>query len=100
MSAAAHPNLVQLRDVHTFIGAYHILHGVNLSVPRGQVTMLLGRDGAGKTTTLRTLMGLWRAKSGSVSFVGLPPQIDSRLEQKKCRDRSNSAFSATSIATA
>ncbi len=70
MSAAAHPNLVQLRDVHTFIGAYHILHGVSLSVPRGQVTMLLGRNGAGKTTTLRTLMGLWRAKSGSVSFNG------------------------------
>ena len=48
--------LLKLTDVHTHIGAYHILHGVDLEVPEGQVTMLLGRNGAGKTTTLRTLM--------------------------------------------
>ncbi|WP_155680856.1 ATP-binding cassette domain-containing protein, partial [Bordetella hinzii] len=53
--------LLRLRDVHTHIGAYHILHGVDLDVPEGAVTMLLGRNGAGKTTTLRTIMGLWRA---------------------------------------
>ncbi len=60
--------LLELKGVHTHIGAYHILHGVNLSVPRGQLTMLLGRNGAGKTTTLRTIMGLWKASQGSVSF--------------------------------
>ena len=60
--------LLKLVGVHTHIGAYHILHGVDLSVPRGQLTMLLGRNGAGKTTTLRTIMGLWRASQGSVSF--------------------------------
>ncbi len=61
---------LQLRGVHTHVGAYHLLHGVDLDVPAGQVTMLLGRNGAGKTTTLRTVMGLWRASAGSISFRG------------------------------
>ncbi len=60
--------LLQLADVHTHIGAYHILHGVNLELPRGQLTMLLGRNGAGKTTTLRTIIGLWHASQGRISF--------------------------------
>ena len=62
--------LLKLEGVHTHIGAYHILHGVDLAVPRGQLTMLLGRNGAGKTTTLRTIMGLWRASAGRISFDG------------------------------
>ena len=63
-------NLLTLNGVHTHIGAYHILHGVDLAVPRGKLTMLLGRNGAGKTTTLRTIMGLWRASKGSIVFNG------------------------------
>jgi branched-chain amino acid transport system ATP-binding protein len=63
-------NILQLSGVHTHIGAYHILHGVDLTVPRGKLTMLLGRNGAGKTTTLRTIMGLWRASAGRVVFNG------------------------------
>lgn len=62
--------ILRLRDVQTHIGPYHILHGVSFEVPRGGVTMLLGRNGAGKTTTLRTIMGLWRASSGTVVFDG------------------------------
>ena len=62
--------LLQLEGVHTHIGAYHILHGVDLEVPRGELTVLLGRNGAGKTTTLRTIMGLWRASSGRIRFQG------------------------------
>ena len=61
-------NLLELSRVHTHIGAYHILHGVDLQVPRGRTTLLLGRKGAGKTTTLRTIMGLWRASSGELRF--------------------------------
>jgi branched-chain amino acid transport system ATP-binding protein len=61
-------NLLTLSGVHTHIGAYHILHGVDLEVPRGQLTMLLGRNGAGKTTTLRTIMGLWQASQGRITF--------------------------------
>ena len=68
--AAGTSQLLELRGVHTHIGAYHILHGVDLQVPRGQVTMLLGRNGAGKTTTLRTIMGLWQASQGSLHFEG------------------------------
>ena len=63
-------NLLELSGVHTHIGAYHILHGVHLAVPRGQLTMLLGRNGAGKTTTLRTIMGLWQASQGRITFGG------------------------------
>lgn len=63
-------NLLTLQGVHTHIGAYHILHGVDLTVPRGKLTMLLGRNGAGKTTTLRTIMGLWKASQGRISFNG------------------------------
>jgi branched-chain amino acid transport system ATP-binding protein len=63
-------HLLTLEGVHTHIGAYHILHGVDLAVPRGQLTMLLGRNGAGKTTTLRTIMGLWPASQGRITFAG------------------------------
>lgn len=66
MSAA----LLSLEGVHTRIGAYHILHGVDFSVPRGELTMLLGRNGAGKSTTLRTIMGLWQAAHGQIRFEG------------------------------
>ncbi|WP_341912408.1 ABC transporter ATP-binding protein [Ferrovibrio terrae] len=63
-------DMLKLQGVHTHIGQYHILHGVDLVVPRGQLTMLLGRNGAGKTTTLRTIMGLWQASQGSITFDG------------------------------
>ena len=76
----AHPNLrdldgssdpiLTLSGVHTHIGQYHILQGVDLAVPRGGLAVLLGRNGAGKTTTLRTIMGLWKASSGSIMFDG------------------------------
>ena len=62
--------LLELRGVHTHIGKYHILHGVDLELEEGRIGVLLGRNGAGKSTTLRTIMGLWRAASGSVRFDG------------------------------
>lgn len=62
--------LLSLQGVHTHIGEYHILQGVDLIVPRAGMTVLLGRNGAGKTTTLRTIMGLWKASQGSVLFDG------------------------------
>ena len=70
MTTTDNDALLSLQGVHTHIGAYHILHGVDLVVPRGQLTMLLGRNGAGKTTTLRTIMGLWHASQGHVKFAG------------------------------
>jgi branched-chain amino acid transport system ATP-binding protein len=62
--------ILSLSGVHTHIGHYHILHGVDFSVTEGRLTMLLGRNGAGKTTTLRTIMGLWLASAGTILFDG------------------------------
>lgn len=62
--------LLTLSGVHTHIGEYHILQGVDLVVPRGGLAVLLGRNGAGKTTTLRTIMGLWQASAGRIEFNG------------------------------
>ncbi|WP_100012530.1 ABC transporter ATP-binding protein [Lentibacillus sediminis] len=71
-------SLLKLQEVEAFIEKYHILHEVSISVPKGGVTVLLGRNGAGKTTTLRTIMGLNQVNKGSVTFKGeeirnLPP---------------------------
>jgi branched-chain amino acid transport system ATP-binding protein len=63
-------DLLTLDGVHTHIGRYHILQGIDFSVAAGQTTMLLGRNGAGKTTTLRTVMGLWQASKGRISLDG------------------------------
>ena len=63
--------ILRLEGVHTHIGPYHILHGVSFEVPPGGVTMLLGRNGAGKSTTLRTIMGLWHASAGRILFDGI-----------------------------
>ncbi|MCP9630634.1 ABC transporter ATP-binding protein [Rhodopseudomonas palustris] len=63
-------DLLTLSGVHTNIGRYHILQGVDFAVPAGQTTMLLGRNGAGKTTTLRTIMGLWPASRGEITLAG------------------------------
>jgi len=68
--AEAEDALLCLSGIHTHIGRYHILHGVDLAVRRGRLTVLLGRNGAGKTTTLRTILGLWRASAGSIRFDG------------------------------
>jgi branched-chain amino acid transport system ATP-binding protein len=63
--------LLAMRDVHTFIGQFHILEGVTLDVPEGEIVALLGRNGAGKTTTLKTAMGLTPARSGTITFDGV-----------------------------
>ena len=64
------PDLLSLSGVNTHIGQYHILQGVDFSVPANTLTMLLGRNGAGKTTCLRTIMGLWRASAGHIRYDG------------------------------
>jgi branched-chain amino acid transport system ATP-binding protein len=68
--------LLSLKGVHTHIGHYHILQGVDFSIAEGQTTMLLGRNGAGKTTTLRTVMGLWPPSAGEILLAG--QRIDRR----------------------
>ncbi|PBB18251.1 ABC transporter ATP-binding protein [Mesorhizobium sp. WSM4313] len=62
--------LLAVRDLHAWYGEGHALHGVNLDVMRGETVTLLGRNGVGKTTTLRAIMGLIRKRTGSVTFNG------------------------------
>ena len=63
-------NLLEARDIHTFIGPFHILQGVTVSVPKGSITALLGRNGAGKTTTLKSVLGITPPRQGRVVFDG------------------------------
>ncbi|MBM7334721.1 ABC transporter ATP-binding protein [Alloalcanivorax marinus] len=62
--------ILSLTGVRADIDQYHILHGVDLRVPKGELTVLLGRNGAGKSTTLRTIMGLTTVTGGQVRFRG------------------------------
>jgi branched-chain amino acid transport system ATP-binding protein len=74
MSAPETPmqSLVSVENVHTFYGKSHILHGVSLRVGKGEVVGLLGRNGVGKSTTLKTIMGLVSSNQGEVLFEGQP----------------------------
>jgi branched-chain amino acid transport system ATP-binding protein len=62
--------LVSVDDIHPFFGKSHVLHGVSLHVGRGEVVGLLGRNGVGKSTTLKTIMGLARPSQGSILLAG------------------------------
>jgi branched-chain amino acid transport system ATP-binding protein len=64
--------LVKVEDIHTYYGKSHILDGVSLEVGRGEVVGLLGRNGVGKSTTLKTIMGLVRPSQGKALLEGLP----------------------------
>ena len=64
--------LVTVEDVHTYYGKSHILHGVSLIVGKGEVVGLLGRNGVGKSTTLKTIMGLVHPQQGKVLLEGQP----------------------------
>ena len=61
---------LELRDLHAWYGESHVLHGVNFSVNEGEVVTLLGRNGAGRTSTLRAIMGLTGSRKGSIRIRG------------------------------
>ncbi len=63
-------NLLEVHAIHTYIGQYHILQGVDVRVPQGSITALLGRNGAGKTPPLKSILGLTPPRQGSVVFQG------------------------------
>ena len=80
----ANTECLRISDLHAFYGESHILHGVDLSVNRGEVVTLLGRNGAGRTTTLKSIMGLVGRRTGSIMIDGveainLPPHRIARL---------------------
>lgn len=81
--------LLRLTDVHAWYGESHILHGIDLTVNQGEVVTLLGRNGAGRTTTLRAILGLTGRRSGSIMVngteaVNLPPHKIAHLGLGYC----------------
>ncbi|MCW5632401.1 MAG: ABC transporter ATP-binding protein [Rubrivivax sp.] len=81
--------LLRLTDVHAWYGESHILHGIDLTVNRGEVVTLLGRNGAGRTTTLKAILGLVGRRSGSIMINGteavhLPPHRIAHLGLGYC----------------
>jgi branched-chain amino acid transport system ATP-binding protein len=76
--------MLRVSDLHAYYGESHILHGVDFAVNRGEVVTLLGRNGAGRTTTLRAILGLVGRRTGSITINGqeaiaLPPHRIARL---------------------
>ncbi len=62
--------VVEVKELHAFYGASHVLHGVDLSVGRGEILSLMGRNGMGKTTTIRSIFGLVRPRRGEIRIYG------------------------------
>lgn len=62
--------MLEIQDLHVYYGGIHALKGINFHVPQGKIVTLIGANGAGKSTTLRTIVGLVRAQGGKVSFQG------------------------------
>jgi branched-chain amino acid transport system ATP-binding protein len=92
--------LVRIADLQAWYGESHILHGVDFTVREGEVATLLGRNGSGRTTTLRAIMGLVETRSGSVRIDGvetvrLPPHRIARIGIGYCPEE-RGIFSALS----
>ncbi len=64
--------LINAKNIHTYYGASHILRGINFSVARGETIGLMGRNGMGKSTLLKSIMGLVKPRSGSLDILGKP----------------------------
>ncbi|QCG94546.1 ABC transporter ATP-binding protein [Azospirillum sp. TSA2s] len=62
--------MLEIADLHGYYGESHVLHGVSLEVRQGEVVTLLGRNGAGKTSTMRAIMGIMGKRTGSIRFQG------------------------------
>jgi branched-chain amino acid transport system ATP-binding protein len=69
-AAVAQKALLKIEDLHAWYGESHVLHGMNFAVGEGEVVTLLGRNGVGKTTTLKAIMGIIDSRTGSVRFEG------------------------------
>ncbi|HWI82671.1 ABC transporter ATP-binding protein [Ramlibacter sp.] len=81
--------LLTIENLHAWYGESHVLHGVNMTVGEGEVVSILGRNGAGRTTTLRAIVGLTGARTGSIRIRGheaikLPPHRIARLGVGYC----------------
>ncbi|HQR29005.1 MAG TPA: ABC transporter ATP-binding protein [Anaeromyxobacteraceae bacterium] len=89
MSDPSGAPVLRVRDLHAFYGESHVLHGVDLDVAEGEVVTLLGRNGSGRTSTLRAILGLVGRRTGSIQVrgretVGMPPHRIARLGVGYC----------------
>jgi urea transport system ATP-binding protein len=75
--------ILTVTEVHQYYGGSHILRGINLEARLGKVTVLLGRNGVGKTTLLKSLMGLVPIRSGSIEFAGKPIEKATSYERAR-----------------
>ena len=91
--------MLAVKDIDVYYGAIHALKKVSINVEQGSIVTLIGANGAGKSTTLKTISGLTRAKSGSINFKGkeitrvLPERIVDRISQVPERKRIFAAMS-------
>jgi branched-chain amino acid transport system ATP-binding protein len=86
---AASAPVLRIRDLNAFYGESHVLHGVDLEVAEGEVVTLLGRNGSGRTSTLRSILGLVGRRTGSIEIrgretVGMAPHRIARLGVGYC----------------
>jgi branched-chain amino acid transport system ATP-binding protein len=93
--------LLTVRDLQSWYGESHILHGVNMEVRQGEVVTLLGRNGAGKTTTLKSIMGIVRNRKGSITkgateTIALTPEKIARIGIALCPEE-RAIFSSLSV---
>ena len=92
MPEPLHPTgeaMLTIRDLHAWYGESHVLQGINLDVKAGECITLLGRNGAGRTSTLRAILGLVGKRTGSIRVsgketIGLPPHRIARLGLGYC----------------
>ena len=83
------PTMLSIRDLHAWYGESHVLHNINLDVKQGECITLLGRNGAGRTSTLRAILGLTGKRTGSIKVAGkevidMPPHKIARLGLGYC----------------
>jgi len=96
------PVMLAVKDLHAYYGESHVLHGMNFEVPRGEVVTLLGRNGAGKSTTMKAIMGIVKHRDGRVDFEGvnlatLPSDRIARMGVAYCPEE-RGIFSSLSVA--
>jgi branched-chain amino acid transport system ATP-binding protein len=83
--------MIEVKDIHSYYGKSHILHGVSLELKEGELVCLLGRNGVGKSTTLKSIMGIVRPTQGSIRFdgkelVGSQPYLQKPYGSRKSPD--------------
>ena len=79
--------MLEIKDINVYYGAIHAIKGISLEVAEGEIVTLIGANGAGKSTTLRTISGLLRPKTGGITFLGRDIAAEVEIGRASCRER-------------